>query len=105
MDWKNFFKPTLWKAAVFLPIFIIYNLFAGWKMCNAWPCNALQGIYNIYAGIFTPENRIFYLQVFVFYMLIPMLIVYVIICAIAYAVGIVKKKRVAGKAAAKKKKE
>ena len=33
MDWKEFFKPTAWKTAVFVALFLIFSSIIGAQMC------------------------------------------------------------------------
>ena len=122
MDWKNFFKPTVWKMVPFLALFLIYNSILGTMMCMSISYGAasgchfgLEAAYGMYASILltildTIKHGIgtfaytlaFGILLFIIIVIIPMSIVYALICAIAYAVGIVKKRMTQKQGKAKK---
>ena len=122
MDLKNFFKPTIWKIAAFIAAFIINTLIlyifmcipVGGSVAQGSSCKefSLEGLLMAHPTLLltalnaqNTDALRFYAQVMITFVIMPLIIVYAIICAIAYAVGIVKQRLTTGKAQAKKKKE
>jgi len=109
MDWKNFFKPTVWKMVPLLAFFLIDNLLMGAGMCGisyegSKHCNAFLSAAGMYVAIFS-QYWLFAIELLAMFVLVPTLVAYAIICTVAYAIGIARKRIMPAKVKAKKKNE
>ena len=108
MDWKEFFKPTKWKIAALLAIFLAYNFVLGNLICGAVsPRHELdcpigfETTYAWYGVVISLFNYTFsdgfygfgavaliaLISLLLILIIIPMLIAYAMICAVFRAVS------------------